>query len=45
MKTGELMTASFEDQLAFLSELQDIDLDLHTLNKTLAALPEKIAAA
>ncbi|MFA4874955.1 MAG: C4-type zinc ribbon domain-containing protein [bacterium] len=37
------MTAPFEEQLALLHELQDIDLDLHTLKKTLATLPDKIA--
>lgn len=37
------MTAAFEEQLASLCELQDIDLDLHNLQKELNALPARIA--
>lgn len=37
------MTAPFEEKLALLKELQDIDLDLHTLTHELNSLPAKIA--
>jgi len=37
------MAADFEEQLALLRELQDIDLSLHKIERELASLPEKIA--
>ncbi len=37
------MTASFDEQLTLLCELQDIDLNLHNIERELAALPQKIA--
>ncbi len=38
------MTAPFEAQLSLLKELQEIDLNSHKIEQTLASLPGKIAA-
>jgi len=38
------MTAPFEAQLSLLKELQEIDLNSHKIEQTLAALPEKLSA-
>lgn len=36
------MTAAFEEQLALITKLQEIDLNLHNLQENLDAIPEKL---